>query len=33
VAIDDAIEQGAMFINMMRETRGMEAIKGIPNRV
>jgi len=33
VAIDDAIEQGAMFINMMRETRGMEPIKGIPNRV
>ena len=32
VAIDDAIEQGAMFINMMRETRGMEPIKGIPNR-
>lgn len=32
VAIDDAIEQGAMFINMMRETRGMNPIKGIPNR-
>ena len=32
VAIDDAIEQGAMFINMVRETRGMDAIKGIPNR-
>lgn len=32
VAIDDAIEQGAMFINMMRETRGMTPIKGIPNR-
>ncbi len=32
VAIDDAIEQGAMFINMVRETRGMAPIKGIPNR-
>lgn len=32
VAIDDAIEQGAMFINMVREARGMTAIKGIPNR-
>lgn len=32
VAIDDAIEQGAMFINMVRETRGMPPISGIPNR-
>lgn len=32
IAIDDAIEQGAMFINMMRETRGMSPIQGIPNR-
>lgn len=31
VAIDDAIEQGAMFINMVRETKGMPRIKGIPN--
>lgn len=26
VAIDDAIEQGAMFINMMRQARGLEAV-------
>jgi hypothetical protein len=32
VAIDDAIEQGAMFINMVREARGMTPIKGIPNK-
>jgi hypothetical protein len=32
VAIDDAIEQGAMFINMVRETRGMTPVKGIPNK-
>jgi hypothetical protein len=32
IAIDDAIEQGAMFINMMRETRNLPAIKGIPGR-
>jgi hypothetical protein len=31
IAIDDAIEQGAMFINMLRENRGLPAIKGIPN--
>jgi hypothetical protein len=32
VAIDDAIEQGAMFINMIRKAQGKKAIKGIPNR-
>lgn len=29
VAIDDAIEQGAMFINMVRDCRGMTPIPGI----
>jgi hypothetical protein len=32
VAIDDAIEQGAMFINMVRDTRGLPPINGIANR-
>lgn len=32
VAIDDAIEQGAMFINMLRENRSLPPIKGIPNQ-
>ena len=32
VAIDDAIEQGAMFINMLRDTRKLPPIHGIPNR-
>lgn len=32
VAIDDAIEQGAMFINMLRATRNLPRIEGIPNR-
>lgn len=29
VAIDDAIEQGAMFINMLRSVRGLPKIDGI----
>ena len=29
VALDDAVEQGAMGINMIRETRGMPRIQGI----
>lgn len=29
VAIDDAIEQGAMFINMLRQNRGLPRIEGI----
>lgn len=29
IAIDDAIEQGAMFINMLRVNRNLPAIKGI----
>lgn len=32
VAIDDAIEQGAMFINMLRENRNLPPIRGIPNQ-
>jgi hypothetical protein len=32
VAIDDAIEQGAMFINMLRASRDLPRIKGIPNQ-
>lgn len=29
IAIDDAIEQGAMFINMLRDLQGLPAIAGI----
>jgi len=31
VALDDAIEQGAMGINMLRESRGLEQVTGIPD--
>lgn len=33
VAIDDAIEQGAMFINMLRANRSMIPIQGIKTKV
>ena len=29
IALDDAIEQGALFINMLRENRGLDAISGV----